>query len=438
MALPNSVLIGCMLLFGSWNTLNTKFQYQTCAPTLDESAAADKKNKCPDGQRYFGKSWMQNTMMFMGEASLMLVYGATQRERRLRVQAEAPRLLEDGSIAKKTPFYIYAVPAFCDVFGTGLAAVAMKYIPSALWQMLRSAIIIFSAILSYFFLGRKFQPFHWVAVGIVCVGIFTVGVANVLDPPDPNDPTSSASVGERVFGMVLVVSAQLCAASQMVIEEKLLTGGAKTSAKKVVGSEGVWGIIYMTVGLTIMTLVPGSDDGKFENVPDGVKMITGSFPLAFLVVTYMMSISIYNLTGITVGKKMSAVVRCLVDSCRTVTVWGITLLIYYAGAKEYGAPWTPYSWLQVIGFLILIFGTLLYQEILAAPDFLKTATAGTLAYNEDIPRDSSTVSNLLCKDPLIAGHLHTVSDDEETKPPNDWPVAQISETSGTSMQETQS
>lgn len=401
--MPNSVLIVCMLVFGSWNTLNLKWQDSVCAP----SGSSD--GKCGAGQRKFNKPWLQNMLMFMGEASLIAVYGATQRGRRQRAQAEAPRLLPDGSSPKKTPFYIYSIPAFCDVFGTGLGAVAMQYTPSALWQMLRSAIIIFSAILSYFFLGRQFEPFHWVAVGIVFVGLVIVGLANVLDGSSDKGG-DEVPMGDRIFGMALVVFAQLCAASQMVVEEKLLTTGAKTSAKKVVGCEGLWGMMYMIVILTAMSMVPGNDNGKFESFPDSMKMVSGSPLLVFFIVTYASSISVYNLTGITVGKKMSTVVRCLVDSCRTVTVWVVNLILYYSGFEAYGAAWTEYSWLTVIGFLILILGTLLYNEVLSAPSCLRKDLS---CLDEDSRHDTS--SFVLSKDPLIAGHAHTEEEAREVQ-----------------------
>merc|ERR1712007_172414 len=100
--------------------------------------------------------------------------------------------------------------------------------------------------------------------------------------------------------------------------------------------EGLWGLFYMAIMLTTMTAVPGPDNGHYEDLNDSFKMLSGSPSLLFFCCTFAASIAVYNLTGIVVGKKMSAVVRCLVDSCRMIVVWALNLILYYAGAEEYG------------------------------------------------------------------------------------------------------
>jgi len=370
--MKTAMLVIAMLLLGSYNTLSTKLQFQTCAPTTDPAAFGGLQG-CPAGQAKYNKPWLNNMYMFIGEASLMIAYLATNGQRRAR----ALQLAESGCGAlhpeqgllehapRKTPFYTFAIPAFCDVFGTGLATVGMQYMDSAVWQMLRSSIIIFSAILSVCFLKRRLQPFHWLATAIVFVGLVLVGLASMLDADQSE--TSSGGSSQMLLGFVLVVGAQLVSAFQMVFEEMLLTGGVKMSAKKVVGMEGLWGGFFMVVILTLMSTLPGQDDGHFESTPQGLHMLTHTPMLAVLIPTYMLSIAFYNLTGMIVGKKMSAVVRCLVDSCRTFVVWGMNLFIYYFVSKDFGSAWMPHSWLTLIGFCILVLGTLLYNGVLPVP-----------------------------------------------------------------------
>mmetsp|Transcript_78447 Transcript_78447/g.204494 ORF Transcript_78447/g.204494 Transcript_78447/m.204494 type:complete len:217 (+) Transcript_78447:97-747(+) len=170
--------------------------------------------------------------------------------------------------------------------------------------------------------------------------------------------------------MALVVGAQLLSAFQMVFEEMLLTGRAKTSAQKVVGMEGVWGGFFMLIILVLTSTLPGNDGGHIESAPHGMLMVVSSPTLLALVPTYMVSISLYNFVGITVGQRMSAVVRCLVDSCRTFVVWAVDLLLYYAVSKEFGSAWLPHSWITVIGFCILVLGTFLYNEVVPVPSCL--------------------------------------------------------------------
>eukprot|EP00931_Biecheleriopsis_adriatica_P030882 TRINITY_DN18149_c0_g1_i1.p1 TRINITY_DN18149_c0_g1~~TRINITY_DN18149_c0_g1_i1.p1 ORF type:complete len:263 (+),score=43.12 TRINITY_DN18149_c0_g1_i1:83-871(+) len=224
-------------------------------------------------------------------------------------------------------------------------------------------------------------------------GLILVGVASLLDA---GGNTSNVSMSERMFGMFLVVAAQLAAAFQMVFEEKLLTQSkVRTSAKKVVGMEGAWGTLYMCILLLLMSFLP-SPRAAYESAPEGLYMIAHSPGLIMLVLTYMCSIALYNLTGITVGKRMSAVVRCLVDSCRTVVVWTLNLFIYYFISEQFGTPWQAHAWLTLIGFAVLVFGTLLYNEVLPAPASLRLPES-----DQQAALDTTVLSALSFSDVLV-------------------------------------
>jgi hypothetical protein len=45
----------------------------------------------------------------------------------------------------------------------------------------------------------------------------------------------------------------------------------------------------------------------------------------------------------------------------TVLVWAVNLVVFYAGAPEFGEGWGKYSWLQLIGFVLLLAGTATYN-----------------------------------------------------------------------------
>ena len=50
------------------------------------------------------------------------------------------------------------------------------------------------------------------------------------------------------------------------------------------------------------------------------------------------------------------------------TVWSTDLIIYYVISKgALGEAWTPYSWLQAVGMLVLFAGTAVYNGSLRIP-----------------------------------------------------------------------
>lgn len=336
-----------MLLLGSYNTINSKLMYQTSCPTL------------PVGHHLFDKPWLTNLMMFNGEASLLLVFYLRQSSKRCRRNDDD--LQESLLGLPEAPVYIFALPASCDVLGTGIAAVAMMFIDAAVWQMMRGAVIVFSAMFTVIFLKRQLRMYHWAGIFFTVLGLFLIGTSAILD-----EAATAKTSGNAHVGIALVILAQVFAAFQFTFEEHLLTGYA-VSSLQTVGMEGVWGSAYMVVILAVMTTISGSDHGVYESIPDGLHMIRGSGVMQLLVSTYMASIAVYNFVGMQVCRKLSAVTRCLIDCMRTAVVWGFQLGLYYGVSREYGNGWTSHSWLQLVGFGMLVLGTLIYNGVIRLP-----------------------------------------------------------------------
>ena len=51
---------------------------------------------------------------------------------------------------------------------------------------------------------------------------------------------------------------------------------------------------------------------------------------------------------------MGAVTRTVIETMRTLFVWVLNMLLFYAGPAGVGEPWTKQSWLQALGFAVLV------------------------------------------------------------------------------------
>lgn len=81
--------------------------------------------------------------------------------------------------------------------------------------------------------------------------------------------------------------------------------------------------------------------------------------LTFALLT-IVSIANFNVFGFSLTKYASSAQRATVDTTRTVVIWVFQLIL---GAERIN-PMTP---LQLVGFLLLIVGTLVYNEIWVVP-----------------------------------------------------------------------
>jgi hypothetical protein len=69
------------------------------------------------------------------------------------------------------------------------------------------------------------------------------------------------------------------------------------------------------------------------------------------------SIAFFNYSGVSVTKEMSATTRMVLDSVRTLTIWVYGMLV----------GWETFFYLQVVGFILLLTGTFVYNNIIVTP-----------------------------------------------------------------------
>ncbi len=126
--------------------------------------------------------------------------------------------------------------------------------------------------------------------------------------------------------------------------------------------------------------MPGDDHGSYENSIDSIEKMENNGFLFFLIIVYCISIALFNQCGMAVSKYLSSLHRTLIDSLRALVVWAVQLGMFYGfDSTTYGVAWTANSLLQLLGFLLLVLGTLVYNEVI---HIFKTAQASSLVVGE--------------------------------------------------------
>ena len=107
-----------------------------------------------------------------------------------------------------------------------------------------------------------------------------------------------------------------------------------------------------------------------EDFAETFDQLAHSGDLITLTLASALALLLYNLVGNMVTKQLSAVMRSILESCRTLGVWLTSLVLYYAfHDSSAGDRWTGWSFLELLGFALLVYGTLAYKELVprAAP-----------------------------------------------------------------------
>jgi len=331
-----------------------------------------------DGEvKHFAKPWFGTLNVFTA-CTLVLLYDMLVR--RLLPQVQKSKSMEplitisDADAEPERPHWLKCllvlIPASIDVVATGFGCIGMVLVPASVWQMLRGAMIIFAAIFSVTFLRKKMFLYGWFGVTLCVVGVATVGAASIVG--------SSAKPGNGgetdwglAFGVGMILFAQVLQAAQMVLEEWLLKT-VNLPALQVIGWEGLWGLLIIVFFVyPLVYVLPGNDGGHMEDPVDTVTMLSNSSGLFTMALVYTFSCATYNVAGIKVTGLLSSVHRVLIEASRTVCVWGVNLFIHYVvdPNSPFGEVWTPYSFLQLFGFMLILTGQATHGGVLRWPCF---------------------------------------------------------------------
>ncbi|KAA6362825.1 MAG: Solute carrier family 35 member [Streblomastix strix] len=211
--LTQILLSSGMLLTGSLNTISKKLQYQSCAPGLDVCKGSPTCNTLiHKNNHHFEKPWTQTSMMFLGEATCIIVYLLYKLCTRKPSTSElkAHRKAKIWEFVRLLP--LFALLGFFDLLGTTGAAIGLLFVPSSIYQLFRGSIILFTSIWSVLLLKRKFYWYNWTGIVMVIFGLAVVGLSGLL-----NNSLSSQkiSAGKYIFGIIIIILGQLACSTQV-------------------------------------------------------------------------------------------------------------------------------------------------------------------------------------------------------------------------------
>lgn len=319
-------------------------------------------NPDPSLHKHFEQPAIQTLQMFMGEACIYFVYYALYKS---RASKRSQYTSVDQTPVSTAHSLVLAIPSVCDMLATTLMNVGLVYTPVSIYQMTRGAVVLFVAVMSVLFLKRRIRVLEWVALVIVTAGIAVVGYSGSSGPVD-------ADAGRVVFGMALIFVAVAFQAVQFVVEERIM-GRYHFVPMQLVYTEGVFGVGILVVALIVLNFAIGAVllPEHFADSPFNLReSLSQTFSLSSVLVSsllIMVFISAFNFCGITLTHQLSATARSTIDSCRTLLVWLVAMVL----------GWESFNLLQAVGFAILVFGTLCFNGVLRpeewgwVPEWLK-------------------------------------------------------------------
>ena len=253
----------------------------------------------------------------------------------------------------------------------------LQYLDVSIYQMLRGSGIVFVALMKQYVLKEELMKFHWVGVFWNVVSVIIVGGTAMLATGggggggggeqeegggDIVGSNGGVTTAETMFGVGLLIAGAFVQSCQFVLEEKVMKLDVPVPPLLLIGMEGFWGVVISLFFMyPLAYYLPGDDHGSYEDPFNTWAMFVNSKNIQVAFGIYFFTIFMYNVFAVLVTFQLSSIWHAILDNFRPITVWATDLFIFYYINPLFGEVWTKYSVLQVVGMVVLVYGTAIYN-----------------------------------------------------------------------------
>lgn len=378
-----------MLVSGTAETLCAKWADRYLAQGTDAASAdycADSHNKnatvCRGHQ--FQHPFLQSELYFVGKVLCLLVFNILF----FTIWREPTKRNNPDIVGNQNFNRLLLYPAaLCKIGSSSTFYVGLNITYASSSQMFNGAGILFTALLSIIFLKARLYKFSWFGMVVVVVGLVIVGLNDVLSMAgkksgeDDGGAASHKTTFYIILGDIFILSSKFFTAMECTYEQALLKG-KNLQPLQVTGWEGVFG--FMTVTILLIPLyfcyigepVSSLPSGRLEDVLDAFAQIRHKPVILAALACTVCATAISSAAEAAIVKMASATTSQVLNCVRASTIWMVSLAL----------RWQTFGWLQVVGFILIIFGTLIYNELFIGPTL--NERFGVTAFSSPMGRDA--------------------------------------------------
>lgn len=319
------------------------------------------------GTTYVWKhSMLQTFLMFLGEYLNLIVLAVPLMVSQKACNDHFVELTNKAKTRKQRLKFTKlwaAFPCLLDAVGSGMSITSLLLLPASVCQMLQGGQIVTTCLFSKWINNRAILRHHAAGVIFSSIGFVFVGLAGYIATHSGDNSKSNYTTGGFIMGIIFIVINLIFQAIQSNVEERICTKFA-IHAKRMVGLEGLFGIIWMFGVLVVLSFIPCPNSqlcdigGYTEDITTGLKSLFAQPGLVVWCCVTIFAIFFVNLNAMILIQRVSAVFRIFWSNTTTIFVWLICLLIGY---EEFVV--LPF-FIQLAGFAMLVLGNFTYNEVI--------------------------------------------------------------------------
>jgi len=257
------------------------------------------------------------------------------------------------------------IPAVFDLIAALFTNVALLYLPASVLQMLRASGIVFTALLSVSFLGKRMIAIQWCGIAVCCLGVMLAGTSDLT-------ALSTDGLEWMLLAIAFALMSQFIGALQAIGEEALIKK-LDLPPLETLGWEGLWGLV-LVLGIVqpVASTLPGPDNGHLEDFADTLAMLANNPELLAVQSALFIAMGSSTCMAILVTALLNSVHRKILNCCGSIPVWGFALTAWYlfGDRSGFGEAWNSLSFLELAGFGFIVVGQAAYGGLVHPPRWL--------------------------------------------------------------------
>jgi drug/metabolite transporter (DMT)-like permease len=253
-----------------------------------------------------------------------------------------------------------SVTSLLNVIANGFSVGSLEYLSLTMWQIARASELVFVAFFSVTLLRKPLYIFHAMAI-VLTIGSFLLVSWSQMQ--------AGGSNSDLALGLAMSLTARLFAALVGIVSQMLLQD-LGMSAMRITGIQGaISTVLCLVLVLPVAHFLPGSDDGRVENVIDGLEMLNSADAVLLSAIAAVCFTEIFYLwLRLEVINQSSAVFYGLTNMMRSPATFVALLGAYYIDpALGIGEPWGPRSYMIVLGLVGMLLAQLIFAERVRFP-----------------------------------------------------------------------
>lgn len=308
----------------------------------------------------FKHPFIYSLTLFLSETTGIITYY-------LFFKKEDIRQIKLKKIKTKIPMKMYylIIPAVFDLFSSSFGMLSFENLPASITTMFDGGNTIGVFLLSIFFLKNKHSKYNFMGVLLLIIGLFFISLSAINDDKKEKE----SNLKETLIGILCCILCNIFTSFHAITEEYLF----KTRIChpiKLIGFEGLFGSCFSFIFLMLFSYIQFGNNLKFiciqdengtlfiENIFLAIKQMMYKKIIIFTIICQFFIFILYNYSYIVITNVADAATNVVLYNLTALFIWIFFLLPIDKKNQE------KIGFFQCLGFLILVLGVLIYNEII--------------------------------------------------------------------------